>query len=294
MSQAKLISETFVRPEIEVDEFKRVHHLNPIDVSRLLMDNSQPGYLYAKPPSNFTPSSYLELLRSSLSQTLVHFYPLAGRLKIKAIANSDVQTGSKPILTFQSLIAFVWKCITRARNLNPGDLTTCGLPLNLRPRFNPPLTNEYFGNYAIKAKTTVKVGDLLVNSIGWAATLLNKAVEAQDDKSARDIIKRAMEIGPVLVPPTRTCRSNDVIVASSPRFDVEASKFGLDRLVGYRGGYTNKGEGKVYAYSGSLGNGSMDLEIRLVPQTMAALLLDREFMSFVSPNNAYYDLVSKI
>ncbi|KAH9625073.1 hypothetical protein KSS87_010563 [Heliosperma pusillum] len=446
-----------IERETEVDEDKRVHHLNPFDVSRLLMDNSQPGYLYTM-PSNFTPSSYLELLRISLSRALVHFYPLAGRLvsvpnqsehscymyvdcskgsgarfihasafdltmaqvlnpdvnaskliqslfdlgeasinhdghtrpllsvqvtelkdgvflgvcynhsvvdgtslfhfnrvwsriftgtfsqsvplpivkqpdfligrvvklpyltpeefvirpttegdlmgrrfqfssqslkKIKAIANSDVKT-SRPISTFQSLIAFVWKCITRARDLNPGDMTTCGLPLNLRQRFNPPLTNEYFGNYAIKAKATVKAGDLLVNSISWAATLLNNAVKSQDDRSARDIIKQAMEFGPELVPPTRTSRSNDVIVASSPRFDYKESEFGPGELIGYRAGCGNKGEGKVYAMLGSQGHGSINLEIRLVPQTIDALLLDNEFMSFVSLNNSHFDFVSKM
>ncbi|XP_074300782.1 putative acetyltransferase At3g50280 [Silene latifolia] len=454
MPKAKLISETFVRPKIEVDESKRVHHLNPFDLRMLLFDTAQLGYIYAKPPSNSIPSSYLESLKSSLSQALVHFYPLAGRLvtvpnlsdhscyvyvdcnigpgarfihasahdvsmihvlsldsdfakvvrsffdlgevsinydghtrpllsvqvtelydgvffgicfnhsivdgvslhhfqrvwshifmgtfsssiclpiikqpeylfgkvvnlpyldpkefvirsttevnvmgrffrfssqslkNIKRIANSD---SSVPISTFKSLIAFVWKCITRARNLNPDDPTICGLPVNLRPRFNPPLTDDYFGNYAIKAIARVKVGDLLGNTVGWAATLLNKAVEAQDDKSARGRIKRAMEMGPELSAPALICGTNDVVVGSSPRFELSDSRFGLGRLIGFRGGYGNTLDGKVNAYLGVEGDGSVDLDIRLVPHTMDALLLDREFMSFVSLDNAHFDLVS--
>ncbi|XP_074300777.1 putative acetyltransferase At3g50280 [Silene latifolia] len=450
MSNANLISETFVRPEIEVDESKTVHHLNPFDLSLLLIDYAQIGFLYSK-PSNFTPSSYLKLLISSLSRALVHFYPLAGRLvsvpnqfdhssyiyvdsskgpgarfihasshdvtmsqvlnpeaeftsvfrsffelgktsinhdghtepllsvqvtelndgvffgicfnhsvvdgvsiyhfqrvwshifmgtfsssihlpiikqpesifghgvitlpyldpeefvirptttteddlmgrffrfspqslqKIKSIANSDANvTSGKPISTFKSLIAFVWKCITRVRNINPDELTTCGLPINLRPRFNPPLSDDYFGNYAIKAWVSVKVGDLLNNTVGWAAMLLDGIVEAQDDKSARDRVKRAMDMGPEIIVPARKRQSNDVLVGSSPRFNLLESVFGLGRLIGYRGGYGNKWDGRVNPYMGVEGDGSVDVDIRLLPHTMDALLLDHEFMSFVS------------
>ncbi|KAK9750583.1 hypothetical protein RND81_02G207000 [Saponaria officinalis] len=42
-------------------------------------NSSQLGFLFIK-PSNFSPFSYLEILRFSLSQALVHFYPLAGQL----------------------------------------------------------------------------------------------------------------------------------------------------------------------------------------------------------------------
>ncbi|KAL9226994.1 hypothetical protein vseg_002744 [Gypsophila vaccaria] len=457
MSTAKLMSESFVRPKIELDESKRIHHLNPFDLRLLYADYPELGFLFSK-PSSFSLLSYLEKLRFSLSQALVHFYPLAGQLvtvpnhsdnscyiyvdctmgpgarlihasaldltvlqvsrpnldvvrsffdlgqirknhdghtrpllsvqltelsdgvflgicfnhsvvdgtsafhfqrvwshifmgtlssliplpvikkpsffygrifklpyvdpkeyiirdtfgegelskrcfnfstrflkNLKAIANSEARgRASKTITTFEALTALTWKCITRARKLPPDEVTTIALSINLRPRFNPSLTDSYFGNYSSKARGSAKVGDLLNNSVGWAATLLQQVVAAQDDTLARAIVKRALVKGPEIEPPTQTLCSNNVNVGGSTRFDVNESLFGLGKLVAFREGYGYKMDGKVNAFSGPEGDGSVDLIICLRPQAMSALLSDQQFMSFTSLHNAHFNLISKV
>ncbi|KAK9750585.1 hypothetical protein RND81_02G207200 [Saponaria officinalis] len=396
MSQAELVSECFVRPEIEMDECKRIHHLNPFDLRLLLIVYSQLGFLIIK-PSNFSPFSYYEILRNSLSKALVHFYPLAGQLVtvpnhadhsccihvecskglgarlihasahnltmlqvsrpnldvlkvinhdgrtrpllsvqvteihdgvylgpyfkdsfiqytlcfnhsivdgisafhflrvwsrifmgtlsssiplpllenplfckggsssfhtltrmslsteiLKVMANSDA-TVCKMITTFEALIAFVWKSITRARKLPSNELTTIALPINLRLRFKPPLMNNYFGNYLLKARASTKVGYLLNNNVGWAATLVQQAVAAQDDTAAREFVERTLDKGIELVPSTQT-----------------------------------------FWWLFEWGDGSVDLDICIAPQAMCDLLLDQRFMSFTSLHNAHFNLISKL
>ncbi|XP_074309560.1 putative acetyltransferase At3g50280 [Silene latifolia] len=251
----------------------------------------QPDFIHGrvfKLPYRFSPMSEEPELR----RRFIRFSPQSLK-RIKAIANNSNNT----ISTFLSLTAFVWKCITRVRKLNPNELTTCALPVNLRPRFNPPLTSDYFGNYAIKAMGSAKIGDLLGNSVGWAAALLQQAVAAQDDRAGRDLVSRAYKEGIEFQPSVKTSVSKNVTVAGSTRFDLNESQFGLGKLVAFRSGYVNKVDGKVNAYLGSEGDGSVDLDICLAPDTMAALLSDQEFMCFVSQesqHNDHLNLISRI
>ncbi|XP_074306592.1 putative acetyltransferase At3g50280 [Silene latifolia] len=246
-------------------------------------------------PSEYITGSTGE--EPELSRRFFQFSPQSLK-QIKAMANSDSRSRSssyKTVSTFQSLIAFVWKCITRVRNLNPDEPTTCAVPINLRQRFNPPLTNDYFGNYAIKATASAKAGDLLGNSVGWAAALLQQAVAAQDDRTARDLILQAYKDGPdQVLPPVKIAGSSNVTVAGSTRFNLNESEFGLGKLVAFRSGNVNKVDGKVNAYLGSDGDGSVDLDICLAPNTMAALLSDQEFMRFASQHTGHFNLISRI
>lgn len=76
---------------------------------------------------------------------------------------------------------------------------------------------------------------------------------------------------------------NSVMVGSSPRFDMYGCEFGWGRAVAARSGGANKFDGKIAMYPGWGGGGSMDVELCLVPENMAALERDEEFMGAVSP-----------
>ncbi|XP_065869759.1 uncharacterized acetyltransferase At3g50280-like [Euphorbia lathyris] len=73
------ISEWFVKPKYITEESKNPWHLTPWDLIMISVQYIQKGLLYSKPP-NFNISSFLDDLKHSLSLTLVHFHPLAGRL----------------------------------------------------------------------------------------------------------------------------------------------------------------------------------------------------------------------
>jgi hypothetical protein len=49
-----------------------------------------------------------------------------------------------------------------------------------------------------------------------------------------------------------------------------------------RSGRANKFDGKMSAFPGQAGDGSVDVEVCLAPDTMACLLRDEAFLQFVS------------
>ncbi|CDY40772.1 BnaAnng06350D [Brassica napus] len=162
-----------------------------------------------------------------LKERMFHFSSETMRT-LKAKANQEC--GTTTISSFQSLSAFVWRSITRARKLPNDQETTCRLAAGNRSRMDPPLAKNYFGVYISLVKTTAKV----------------------------------------------------VHMGSSPWFNKYGSEFGMGKAVAVRSGYGNKVDGKVSAYPGREGGGSIDLEVCLLPEFMEALESDQEFMSLVS------------
>ncbi|KVH98317.1 Chloramphenicol acetyltransferase-like domain-containing protein [Cynara cardunculus var. scolymus] len=75
---------------------------------------------------------------------------------------------------------------------------------------------------------------------------------------------------------------NSVHMGSSPRFDMYGNEFGLGKGVAVLSGFANKFDGKMTLYPGRDGGGSMDLEVCLLPENMAAFESDEEFLSVVS------------
>ncbi|XP_019097305.1 PREDICTED: uncharacterized acetyltransferase At3g50280-like [Camelina sativa] len=196
---------------------------------------------------------------------------------LKSKANQDC--GTTNISSFQSVTAFIWRSITRARKLGNDQETTCRLAAGNRSRMNPPLPMGHFGLYISPVQATMKTGSLLENEFGWAALKLHQAVtEHTDEKVSSEIdrwLKSFLKFGGLFSP-------NLVHVGGSPRFNMYGCEFGMGKAVAVRTGYGCKFDGKVTAYPGREGGGSMDLEVCLPPEFMEALESDQEFMSLVS------------
>lgn len=198
---------------------------------------------------------------------------------LKAKANEESNTNK--ISSFQALSALVWRSIIQANGLPHNQVTNCRLAANNRHRLDPPLPQSYFGNSINPMKTTTTVAELLEHSLGWAALLLNQSVATHSNSSIRDFVNGWLESRHVYQ--LRTLfDSNSVMMGSSPRFDMYGNEFGLGKAVAVRSGYANKFVGKVTAYPGYEGGGSVDLEICLPPESMRAFESDDEFMAAVS------------
>ncbi|OAY84156.1 putative acetyltransferase [Ananas comosus] len=63
--------------------------------------------------------------------------------RLKARANEECGRGD--LSSFQSLTALLWRAVTRARGLAPGQATSCRVAIENRARLRPPLAKEYFG-----------------------------------------------------------------------------------------------------------------------------------------------------
>ncbi|CAL5204686.1 unnamed protein product [Lathyrus oleraceus] len=206
--------------------------------------------------------------------------------KLKAKANKECKTTE--ISSFQSLSALVWRSITRARQLQHDQTTTCKLATNNRTRMEPPLPKEYFGNsiHAVSTETTT-VKDLLENDLGWAAWKVHLAVANHNDKVVRGFVEKWLE-SPFVYRVDVLFDRNTVMMGSSPRFNMYGNEFGMGKALAVRSGYANKFDGKITSYPGQEGGGSIDLEVCLSPDKMMVLASDEEFMNSVSVFNPLF------
>ncbi|WJX41389.1 hypothetical protein P8452_28749 [Trifolium repens] len=207
--------------------------------------------------------------------------------KLKAKANKEIESITNKISSFQSLSALVWRSITRARQLEHDQRTTCKLAVNNRTRMKPSLPNEYFGNSISATSTDTTVGELLENDLGWAAWKIHTAITNHDDKVVRKWVEKWLH-SPFVYRMDLFFDPYTVMMGSSPRFNMYGNEFGMGKALAVRSGYANKFDGKITSYPGQEGGGSIDLEVCLSPNKMMALEADEEFISSTSMFNPLF------
>ncbi|XP_078431421.1 uncharacterized protein LOC144703182 [Wolffia australiana] len=206
-----------------------------------------------------------------LREKFFHFTG-AAIARLKAEANEELGTGK--ISSFQALSACMWRCITRARRLPKDETVVCSLAAENRKRLRPPLPETYLGNSLNAVSASATAGEIITRGIGWAAGMINESVARHTDVAIRETVEKWMK-APVVYRPVmeRFC----VFIGSSPRFNMYGCDFGWGKAVAVRSGSANKFDGKISAYPGRDGNGSIDLEVCLSPEIMTALESDAEF-----------------
>ncbi|KAJ8435950.1 hypothetical protein Cgig2_023326 [Carnegiea gigantea] len=225
------------------------------------------------------PDQFVTIYEES-SELRERFFHFSSKSIARLKANANEESNTAKISSFQALSAFVWRAIVRANQLPHDQITNCRLAVNNRSRLDPPLSQDYFGNALNAVKATTTAGQLLEQTLGWVALMLHQAVINHTDKVVRDFVKGWLE-SPFVYPITMF-DPNSVMIGGSPRFDMYGNEFGLGKAVAARSGHAHKYGGKVSAYPGHAGKGSVDLEICLTPDSMTALESDEEFMGAVS------------
>ncbi|XP_014496082.1 uncharacterized acetyltransferase At3g50280 [Vigna radiata var. radiata] len=195
-------------------------------------------------------------------------------------ATEGVRGETTEISSFQSLCALMWKCVTRARNMEKTKVTTFRTAANIRQRMKPKLGDCYFGNALQSITTCATVGDVVFKDLQWCAEQLSRSVKAFDSATVqRNVDNWERE------PKCYELGNHDgatVQMGSSPRFPMYDNDFGWGRPITVRSGGANKFDGKMSAFPGRNGDGSVDVEVVLAPETMAQLESDPEFMLYVS------------
>ncbi|KAK9168193.1 hypothetical protein Syun_000333 [Stephania yunnanensis] len=195
---------------------------------------------------------------------------------------ADVKNSKKIelISSFQSLCAQLWRSITRARNLDATKETTFRMAANCRHRVEPKVDGRYFGNAIQSIPTSASAGEILSRDLHWIGSLLRGHVAAHDDSAVRRAVE-SWERSPECFP-LGNFDGAMVTMGSSPRFPMYDNDFGWGPPVAVRSGRANKFDGKISAFPGRDGDGSVDLEVCLKPETMAGLEADTEFMQYVT------------
>ncbi|KAK7287475.1 hypothetical protein RIF29_00755 [Crotalaria pallida] len=186
------------------------------------------------------------------------------------------------ISSFQSLSAQLWRSVTRVRKLDPSKTSTFRMAVNCRHRLNPKMDPLYFGNAIQSIPTVAYVGDIISRDLRYCAELLNRNVVAHDDATVRRGVED-WEKAPRLFP-LGNFDGAMITMGSSPRFPMYDNDFGWGLPLAIRSGKANKFDGKISAFPGREGNGSVDLEVVLAPETMVGLENDIEFMQYVTPS----------
>ncbi|CAH8270414.1 unnamed protein product [Arabidopsis lyrata] len=239
------------------------------------------GPVYSLP---FTHSDeFISRFESPVLKERIFHFSSETITSLKSKANQECRTTT--ISSFQALTAFIWRCITRARKLPYDHEIRCSLAANNGTKLDPPLPLSYFGNCisAIKSKT-VTSSELLENDLGWAALKMHKAVIGNTSEEVSATIENWMKSSYVFHL-EKLLGAMVVHIGSSPRFKMYECEFGMGKAVAVRSGYGGKFDGKISAYAGREGGGSIDLEVCLLPEFMEALESDQEFMSRASSSS---------
>ncbi|KAK7320619.1 hypothetical protein VNO77_30259 [Canavalia gladiata] len=200
----------------------------------------------------------------------------------KSAVNSKPQsvTETTELSSFQSVCALLWRAVTRARKFPASKTTTFRMAVNCRHRIEPKLEAYYFGNAIQSVPTYASAGDVVSRDLRWCAEQLNKNVKAHDDSMVRRFVDD-WESNPRCFPLGNPDGAS-ITMGSSPRFPMYDNNFGWGRPLAVRSGRANKFDGKISAFPGRDGSGTVDLEVVLAPETMAGLEADPEFMLYAT------------
>ncbi|KAF2300718.1 hypothetical protein GH714_015319 [Hevea brasiliensis] len=122
------------------------------------------------------PNIYIDNFVDDIIVHKVHFtLEFLSKLKARASPPSN-NLQNKTYSTFESLVAHLWRAITKARGLGGFEKTHVRISVNGRMRMNPRVPNEYFGNLVLWAFPSARVKDLLREPLPYAAKLIHEAI----------------------------------------------------------------------------------------------------------------------
>ncbi|CAH9089091.1 unnamed protein product [Cuscuta europaea] len=199
--------------------------------------------------------------------------------KLKENVNSELgMPNSNPIISsLQAYMAHIWVSVNRARELDGDEDVQLSIPIGTRSRV--PLPEGYWGNALYVKMVSAKAGELLEKGVGWAALKLKETVEKQRREEVMNEYVRWVRSPAFLSEKKNYLARNTLVISSSPRFDMYGADFGWGKPVAVRSGMGNKSDGKVTLLAGPE-EGSVDIELCILPQTLMRLCNDPAFMEY--------------
>ncbi|MCO5597677.1 hypothetical protein L7F22_051758 [Adiantum nelumboides] len=109
---------------------------------------------------------------------------------LRKIKEEARKGGGEDFTRFESLMGHLWRCITKARELEKGDtskesVTRLSVAVNARKRMNPKIENDYFGNVVCPTCATTNIDMLIREQLGYAAKLVKEAINQVDEEFVR-------------------------------------------------------------------------------------------------------------
>eukprot|EP01018_Ginkgo_biloba_P029875 Gb_06983 [translate_table: standard] len=163
----------------------RGHPIDPLPIHNrsLLIARDPPQPIFDHIEYNFISPSLLQRNDGCVHLTTKRIHFSAELLK--QIKGKASQHAEKPYTTFESLLAHLWRCVSKTRGLDGEVVTKALFSVNGRKRLDPPLPAEYFGNVISFARPETTVKDLVEQPMEFAANLIHSAVRSVDDEYIR-------------------------------------------------------------------------------------------------------------
>ncbi|KAF5933477.1 hypothetical protein HYC85_029648 [Camellia sinensis] len=197
--------------------------------------------------------------------------------KLKAKANAEISTTT--ISSLQALLAHLLRSVVCCQSINyTNQEVRYKLFIGAGPRLKPSLPEGYFGNAIHGEVVCTKVGELLEQGLGWAALKINDVIALQTNDVVRDFFNCWVK-NPKLL--TMSSLANATLyTSSSPQFNVYGNDLGWGKPLAVRSGLANKRDGKITIFPG-MKEGSVDIEVCLLPEKFLAMENDKEFMQSI-------------
>ncbi|XP_059289491.1 agmatine hydroxycinnamoyltransferase 1-like [Lycium ferocissimum] len=200
----------------------------------------------------------------------VHFtLEFLGKLK----ANASFMNGkARAYSTFESLIAHLWRVITKSRGLDALQTTQIRISVDGRRRIIPRVPDEFFGNLVLWAFPTSKVKELLDEPLHYATKIIHDAITKVDDKYFKSFIDFANhKVTQDLIPSADMKKDSlcpNLEVDSWLRFPFYDLDFGTGCPFVFMPSYYPT-EGMMFLVPSFIGDGSIDAFIPLYQDNLA-------------------------
>ncbi|KAL2630651.1 hypothetical protein R1flu_015337 [Riccia fluitans] len=176
-----------------------------------------------------------------------------------------------PFTAFDAIAGHVWKCVTKAREIDKSKHVKLGFAIDGRQRFAPPLPATYFGNVNF-------YGDLVSEPLSHAAACIQEAkVRVNDEymRSALDWVE--LHTSPLnIFPGFDFFCSSDLALTSWSRFPAYETDFGWGKPTFF--GIPAPGwDGLVIFLPSQYGPDSINVMVGLTEEHMNNLLNDPSF-----------------
>ncbi|XP_009779173.1 agmatine hydroxycinnamoyltransferase 1-like [Nicotiana sylvestris] len=199
----------------------------------------------------------------------VHFtLEFLGKLK----ANASFLNGkTKTYSTFESLVAHLWRVITKSRELDGSQNTQIRISVDGRRRVVPRVPDEFFGNIVLWAFPTSKVRDLVNEPLHYATKIIHDAITKVDDKYFKSFIDFANHKVTEDLIPTADMKKDTLCpnleVDSWLRFPFYDLDFGTGCPFVFMPSYYPT-EGMMFLVPSFIGDGSIDAFIPLYQENL--------------------------
>ncbi|GLJ12718.1 hypothetical protein SUGI_0196440 [Cryptomeria japonica] len=162
-------------------------------------------------------------MMSTLTTKEIHFDPMFLQ-KLKSKVNGSDKS-RKPYTTFEILVAYMWKSITKARGLDGDVQTKACISVDGRKRLNPPLPKEFFGNAVYDSSAQTSASEIINSSLEFTADLIHNSITKVGDSFIRSAIDY-FELRKQSLGPARDNDGIDVMPVSWMNFPMQNFHFG--------------------------------------------------------------------